>query len=81
MLVKPTGSKLWRVKYRIHGREKALAVGAYPAVDLAHARRRRDEARGLSPKSLPATSRACTGFDANVWIIAPVGRETGVGHR
>lgn len=45
LLVKPTGSKLWRVKYRIYGREKALAIGAYPAVGLAHARRRRDEAR------------------------------------
>jgi len=40
-----TGSKLWRVKYRIHGKEKALAIGAYPLVGLAHARRRRDEAR------------------------------------
>lgn len=32
LLVKPTGGKLWRVKYRIHGKEKALAIGTYPTV-------------------------------------------------
>ena len=47
LLVKPTGGKLWRVKYRIHGKEKALAVGTYPTVGLAEARRRRDNARQL----------------------------------
>jgi hypothetical protein len=34
LLVNPTGSKLWRLKYRIDGREKLLAIGAYPAVTL-----------------------------------------------
>ncbi|WP_226637777.1 tyrosine-type recombinase/integrase [Novosphingobium profundi] len=47
LLVKPTGGKLWRVKYRIHGKEKALAIGTYPTVGLAEARRRRDSAREL----------------------------------
>ena len=27
--VRPTGSKLWRLKYRIAGREKRLSFGAY----------------------------------------------------
>ena len=31
----PTGSKLWRWKYRIAGKEKVLALGAYPEVPLA----------------------------------------------
>lgn len=43
--VMPNGSKLWRLKYRYAGKEKRLAVGAYPAVPLQQARRRRDEAR------------------------------------
>jgi hypothetical protein len=47
LLITPGGGKLWRVKYRIYGKEKALAVGAYPQVGLADARRRRDEARQL----------------------------------
>lgn len=47
LLVTPSGGKLWRLKYRINGREKQLAIGAYPAITLGEARRRRDEARAL----------------------------------
>jgi transposase InsO family protein len=46
-LVQPSGGKLWRVKYRIDGKEKTLAIGIYPQVGLAEARRRRDAAREL----------------------------------
>ncbi|MFN7287513.1 MAG: Arm DNA-binding domain-containing protein, partial [Burkholderiales bacterium] len=28
--IMPTGGKLWRYKYRIGGKEKRLALGAYP---------------------------------------------------
>lgn len=45
--VEPTGGKLWRLKYRFDGREKKLALGAYPIVSLADARQRRDDARRL----------------------------------
>jgi len=45
--VTPTGSKLWRLKYRIAGKEKKLAIGAYPAVSLQQARQRRTDAREL----------------------------------
>jgi integrase len=41
----PTGSKLWRQKYRFGGREKRLSLGSYPEVSLAEARRRRDRNR------------------------------------
>ena len=43
--VSKTGSKLWRQKYRIRGKEKVLSFGDYPTVTLAEARRLRDEAR------------------------------------
>ena len=29
LLVKPTGAKLWRVKYRFAGKEQLLGLGAY----------------------------------------------------
>ena len=29
LLVKPSGAKLWRLKYRIDGRENVFAVGEY----------------------------------------------------
>jgi integrase len=45
--VSPAGGKLWRFKYRFGGKEKRLALGAYPAVSLASARDRRDQARKL----------------------------------
>lgn len=45
--VMPTGGKLWRLKYRFAGKEKRLALGAYPDVGLANARERRDAARKL----------------------------------
>lgn len=45
LLVSPSGSRLWRFKYRFGGKEKLLALGAYPAVSLRDARARRDEAR------------------------------------
>lgn len=47
LLVQPGGGKLWRLKYRVEGKEKLLALGAYPDVSLKMARERRDEARRL----------------------------------
>lgn len=43
----PTGSKLWRWKYRYAGKEKRLALGVYPGVSLVAARRAHTEAREL----------------------------------
>ncbi|MCD1126599.1 tyrosine-type recombinase/integrase [Jinshanibacter sp. LJY008] len=47
LLVKPSGAKYWRYKYRFAGKEKKLAIGVYPNISLAQARLLRDEARKL----------------------------------
>lgn len=47
LLVTSSGGKLWRLKYRFDGKEKLLAIGAYPAISLVKARKARDEAREL----------------------------------
>lgn len=47
LLVTPAGGKLWRLKYRLDGKEKLLAMGAYPQVSLSDARKRREDARAL----------------------------------
>jgi integrase len=47
LLVTPTGGRLWRLKYRMGGREKLISLGAYPDVGLKRAREKRDEARKL----------------------------------
>jgi hypothetical protein len=43
--VSKAGGKHWRMKYRIHGKEKKLSFGSYPDVTLARARRLCNEAR------------------------------------
>ena len=45
LLIKKSGSKYWRFKYRINKSEKLLALGVYPEVSLKDARDKRDEAR------------------------------------
>jgi integrase len=47
LLVSPSGSKLWRQKYRFQKSEKLLSIGAYPAVTLVEARKARDDAKAL----------------------------------
>ena len=45
--VKPNGSKLWHMKYRLDGKEKTLSIGVYPATTLKQARLTRDAARAM----------------------------------
>jgi Arm DNA-binding domain len=56
--VKPNGSKLWRYRYRIAGKENVFAIGEYPKVSLHAARLARDNARALVRKGThPAQAR------------------------
>ncbi|HXQ28616.1 MAG TPA: integrase arm-type DNA-binding domain-containing protein [Gemmatimonadales bacterium] len=47
LIVRPSGGKLWRLKYRHVGKEQQLSIGVFPDVGLKEARKRRDEARKL----------------------------------
>jgi integrase len=47
ILVKPNGSKHWRFKYRLNGKEKLMSYGPYPLVSLKDAREKRDRDRRL----------------------------------
>ena len=42
----PSGAKSWAVRYRVDGAPRKLTLGSYPALDLANARRRAQEALG-----------------------------------
>jgi integrase len=59
LLVKPSGSKLWRLKYRFGGKEKLLAIGSYDkGVSLKKAREERDKARNQLVEGIdPGASR------------------------
>lgn len=50
LLVLPSGSKHWRFRYRIAGKENVFAIGEYPRVTLAQARTARDQSRELVRK-------------------------------
>lgn len=61
--VTPAGTKLWRFRYRYGGKASMLALGPYPEVTLAEARRRRDElremlGRGIDPASVRRAEKA-----------------------
>jgi len=43
IVIKPTGSKLWRIKYRLNGKEKSKSLGKYPFVSLHEARAKLQE--------------------------------------
>lgn len=47
LLIQPTGSKWWRLKYRFGGKEKMLSFGVYPDLGLPDAREQREQARKL----------------------------------
>lgn len=67
LLVNPTGSKLWRVKYRMEGVERKLALGAYPEITLAEARAARDAARKQLAHAIdPNTAKRQAQIEASI---------------
>jgi integrase len=56
--VMPTGSKLWRYAFRFRGVQKTLALGSYPDITLAAARRLHAEAMDLLASGIdPAAAK------------------------
>jgi integrase len=45
--IKPNGSKLWRLRYRLARKENVFAIGEYPAISLADARAERDAGKKI----------------------------------
>lgn len=63
VLVKPSGSKLWRYKYRFDGKERVLCIGSYPAITAVVARQKRREAQhlldgGIDPAAVKKKNKA-----------------------
>ncbi len=52
LLIRPNGSKLWRMKYSVNGKTKLASFGKYPDVELADARDKRSAARKLVAKNI-----------------------------
>src|SRR5437016_13513425 len=43
LLITPADARLWRLRYKVHGRESMLALGTHPATSIKAARARRAE--------------------------------------
>jgi hypothetical protein len=58
LLVTPANARLWRLRYKVRGRESMLGLGTYPATSLKAARDRRTELRAaLEAGKDPAAER------------------------
>ncbi len=55
LLIRPNGTKLWRLKYRHQGKEKMLSFGQYPDVSLKTARSEATENRKMIVKGICPT--------------------------
>lgn len=56
LFVTPKGAKVWRLAYRLDGKQQTASLGEYPLIGLAEARTKRDELRtallnGEDPKA------------------------------
>lgn len=71
LLVKPTGGKLWRWKYRLQGKENLFAIGGFPQVSLAEARAAREKARALVKQGTRQISSGVGALGA-AWMFSPV---------
>ncbi len=66
--IAPSGTKVWRWKYRLHGKEKLLTIGRYPAMGPKAARAARDQARamlenGMDPSAEKKRRRAVASLE------------------
>ena len=65
LVVQPSGAKSWALRYRVAGQPKKLTLGPYPAIGLATARKRAQEAigdvaGGKDPAAVKQAARAAT---------------------
>lgn len=56
--VRPNGSKLWRLAYRVDGRQKLMALGSYPETSLSRAREKRLDAKSLLQDGVDPMAKA-----------------------
>src|SRR5512135_920296 len=81
LLLNPDGSRYWRLDYRFDGKRKTLALGVYPEVSLADARKRRSAAKALlaggrdpvAVKKADKAGKPLPGGDEQAYALAMLG--------
>ena len=56
LLVTPSGGKLWRLKYRIDGKEKQLSIGSASSITIEEAREKAASAKKLLSEGIDPSS-------------------------
>jgi hypothetical protein len=67
----PSGAKYWRLKYRLHGKEKRISLGVYPAVSLQEARIKKNSVKeevlsGINPVLSKLEQKQTQAFSASL---------------
>lgn len=76
--VLPSGKKVWRIRYRLRGKQEKLTFGAYPTIPLVEARRRREEtklliAQGHNAKRVRVADRDTVAAFSDIYLREVVG--------
>jgi integrase len=67
LFVTREGARYWRMDYRVGAKRRTLALGVYPAVTLATARTRREEARAMLAEGAdPSSAKKATKLAAKL---------------
>jgi integrase len=79
LLIKDTGRRYWRLKFRLFGEERLYSIGTYPGVGLEAARSAAREARnlinrGINPTDVKREEKTKV-YVASVTTFGKVGRE------
>jgi integrase len=75
LLVAPSGGKLWRLRFRHHGRESMVSLGSYPDVNLKEARERCDAERKVIASGVDPSAKRRAEKLAHAHTFEAVGRE------
>jgi integrase len=74
--VRPTGKKVWRMRYWMKGKENIFTFGEYPLVSLKEARIKRDETRKMIVNGEdPAINRDIEKTQTNAPVFADIALE------
>lgn len=70
LLIRPTGKKYWKYKYRFYGKEKKLSIGVYPEISIKQARNIHQQAKeqlaqGVDPQELKKLEKLQQGKNIN----------------
>jgi integrase len=75
LLVNPNGTRWWRFRYKVAGREKLISLGTYPEITITRARAKRTEARRQLDAGIDPSAKRKAERTANALTFKAVAEE------